>query len=290
MKTLLLSVLCAGLAAAQDAPAEFEALPRSRFPELPGSCVLLLVADPNSATMLDGRSSWPDAYAVVSDGSSYRWAWVPEPKAEGTRFKVPGGELIVLRNYGIAREKNVKGLGVTAAATLIEAEINGGRGAAEGADSVALTRIRILDGTPECPLKAGDAVAAFRKQHEARLQEKSAEIDRLLEEGRQASVGREKATGPRETRTLTFLTWNTKEHRLELRFRTRISDGRYSTGSGVPAPEGARSKGRFGEEWAVEFESGGIAEQSGKLAAPSWGALKTSRRVLPPPQTAPGPR
>ncbi|MBV8879143.1 MAG: hypothetical protein JO332_04175 [Planctomycetaceae bacterium] len=292
MKTATWLLLCASLLSAQEAPAEFEPLPRSRFPELPGTCVLLLVGHPNPVTMLDGRSGAEDAYCVTSDRSSYRWTWVAEPGAGMTQFRVPGGKdaTVLLKGFGAARVQTLQGLGVTGDAVLVEAEVNGGRGAAEGAESLALTRLKVLDGTPEYPIKVSEAVAALRKKHDDRFRSCAAEIDQLLEAGRRASVRDEKATGPRSTQSLTYLTWDTKEGRLEVRFQTRISDGRFFIGGGTATVDGRTSTSRSGYEWAVDLEMKATVDRSGKPSAPVWGSLVPSRRFLPPFPSAPGPR
>lgn len=257
MRRLLPALLVLLFAAPADLSAQADGvdkdhLPYRRHAVLPGKVVGLLVHKAQPILSTEGRSGPPDQVCFAADGNSYRWVYLPtfqNPRI--TNLQVPvgnKGEIDIYPSLDMANLPALAGWGVRRPVTLVEVEVNQGKGS-PAIDSFVATNVRVLEGTKEYPLQVVDAVAEAEKRFEKLLQDKKAVFEKALSEVQKKTLPAQPATGPRKIEHLTFLTWHAKREVLEVRLRGTIQDGSFRTirGGGiepVPLPLPVPPRGR----------------------------------------------
>jgi hypothetical protein len=328
-----LLVVLAGLTFAAPAPPPKEEtvkdkdragfIPKNKYEPLPGQAVGVLVANVRDVMANDDRSGPPDALGFSRGGGSYRWVYVPaEGKAILTGLQVAtgekGGGRKLYPKLNMADPKTVKQWEITMpAAVLVEVEVNDGLGAPADQSFVA-TKMKVVEGTREFPLKVADTLAAMRKRYEAYLKEQDRAIEEGMTKAQKEALKDQKPTGPREKSELVYLSWLPQTERLVVRFRLRITDGAYQYGGGAapgpfplpvppgpprkedkqapaPVPETPRAPppppprgmgARWGTSFGVELGVGYEVSKDGSVATIEVLPPETFKQVLPPP---PGP-
>jgi hypothetical protein len=263
-------------------------LPRQKHQALKGKAIGVLVYDAQPVLSTEGRSGPADQLCFGCNGASYRWVYVPVVgNAQISNLKVPVGDKPnaqwqVYPSLDIARPKNVTPWGVTAPYSLVEVEVNNGLGSPVN-DSFVATKIKVLDGTKEYPLRTTEVLKQLKDRYAAYKKEQAKAIEAALSEAQQKALKERKPTGPREQEDLMFVTWLPDQERLRVRFRTKVSDGAYSfVGGGVgpvdrpnplppgkvkgiqpppPPPPPREFKVKVGTTYGVEF---GVAYEVGK--------------------------
>ena len=275
----------------------------------------MLVGDVVAMMGQDGRGGPPDAVAFSADGASYRWVYVPalgNPLISNLQVKTgeKGNTVVVYPALDMANPETVKRWEGVVPNSLVEVEVNDGRGAPAD-ESFVGTRMKRLDGTREYPLVVAQVIAASRDRYAARVKGMQKEIDAALDEEGKAALKDAKPTGPRETAELFYVTWLTGPERLRVCFRTTITDGAYQYGRGVelnpvdplplpPKPpkgglKDAPASGasprlpppgagvRFGKMYGVEFGTAYEMSKTGKLVRVETLPIQGFHRELPPP-------
>jgi len=281
-------------------------LPVGKYQPLPGTAVGVLAGDIAPVVALDGRSGPPDAMGFGRDGMSYRWVYVPvERDPLITNLTLPVGEKgdrkAVFPSLSMADPKTVKAAGVKAAYALVEVEVNGGEGTPAGEGFVA-TRIKVLDGSKAYPLDVATVVETVRTTHAGYAKGRAAAVADGLDAARRKALGDAKATGPRETADLMFVTWLAAPERLRVTFRTTVTDGAYRYGNGVapldppalpvvpaggrPAPPRPPDGVRFGTSFGVEYGRAYEVSKAGEVVRTETLPVEGFHKVLPPPPAA----
>ncbi len=315
--SLLAAAVCTLLAAngLADPPADEPLKDRAGFipnrkqEPLKGTVVGILLYDGQPVLSTEGRSGPADQLCFAHNGNSYRWVYVPVMgQAQITNLRVPVGEkegqVQVFPSLDIARPHNVTPWGVTAHYALVEVEVNSGLGSPKN-DSFVATRMKVLDGSPAYPLRTAEVVKQLKVRYAEYVKTQSQGTEASMSEARQKAIKDGKATGPRETSELMFLTWLPETQRLRAHFLTKISDGQYTFvdgGAGPQAdprrlPPGGPAKIRppfpqkfkTGVTFGVEFGMAYEVSKEGKLVRTQSLAPTTFETRLPPPPRI-GPR
>ena len=284
-------------------------LPVRAYQPRAGKVIGVAVSDVAGMMGREGRSSQADALGFSSDGGSYNWMYVPmddAPQITNLNVKVgaKGEEIVVYPKLGMATLKRIEPWGVKNAYTLVEVEVNGGKGAPADEAFVA-SKMTVVEGSKAIPLKVEECVAKARSLYKDHQKESGKAFDAALAKAMKDALGDKKATGPRETAELMHVTWNVKEQILVVTFFSTITDGAYQNGGGGadidgidPVPVRAVAKrrpppppGGFGGRWGTqfgiefgrsyEFGSTGVALGTKTLAAEGF------KKELPPPQAFP---
>jgi hypothetical protein len=285
-------------------------IPTRKHQTLAGTVVGVLVSDVGAMMSHDGRSGPPDAIGFSTAGYSYRWVYVPaegKPLIANLSVKVgpKGDNTVVYPALDMANPETVKRWGVTTPYALVEMEVNDSQGAPAD-ESFVGTHMKRLDGTREYPLEVPEVIASLKDRYAAHVKDEQKRIDAAMDEERKVALKDRKATGPRETAELMYVTWLPESKRLRVCFRTTITDGAYQYGNGVgldprdPAPPklGPRdsprfpapgSGVRFGTTFGVEFGAAYEVAKSGKLVLIEMLPIQSSHRELPPPPAPGGP-
>jgi hypothetical protein len=268
----IVGVLVAVVGAAADPPQEKGAsapgkdfFPKQKYQPLPGKVVGVLAAGAQSLLSTEGRTAPADALYLGCGSGSYRLLYVPVKKRPliGAMF-VPVGEKGQPKRFDSlspANPETVQQWGITTPFTLVEVEVNGGLGS-PAKDSFVATHMKVLDGTPEYPLRVADVVEQLRRRYTAWVAEQRPRVRTDLLEAQKQALRHKQPTGPRETVELVHVTWLPESQRLRVRFQTRITDGLYRQGPDVPKWEkgrvvsapGPRYGTSFGVELGMAFE------------------------------------
>src|SRR5439155_1606196 len=99
-----------------------------------------------------------------------------------TNLRVPVGDKGETETYpslDIARPKNVTPWGVTSLYTLVEVEVNGGKGSPKN-DSFVATRFKVLDGTKDYPLRTADVIKQLKGLHAEYVKGQTKAIEQAL--------------------------------------------------------------------------------------------------------------
>jgi len=189
---------------------------------------------------LDGRSGPADALTFSTDGNSYRWVYVPtqgNPLITNLRLPVGDkGETQMFPALDMANPKSVVPWGVTEPISLVEATVNGGLGS-PASESFAGTSFKVLDGTKDYPLKVNQVVADLKKQYADHLKAIEKDIEKAMADAGKKALDGKTATGPREKSELMHVTWLSDRDVLQVRYRTKISDGHYTVTKVGPNPK-----------------------------------------------------
>ena len=278
-------------------------LPTRAYQPRAGKVNGVAVSDVAGMMGREGRSSQADALGFSSDGGSYNWMYVPmddAPQITNLNVKVgpKGEEVVVYSKLGMATLKRIEHWGVKSAYTLVEVEVNGGKGAPADEAFVA-SKMTVVEGTKALPLKVDDCVAKAKALYIDHRKDHAKLLDAALAKASKDALAERKATGPRENAELMHITWMTKEQVLVVTFFSTITDGAYQNGGGAeidgidaPVPVRAVAKrrppplgrgGRWGTQFGIEFgrsyefNSSGIALGTKTLAAEGF------KKELPPP-------
>jgi hypothetical protein len=253
-------------------------IPYRKHQALKGTLVGILLANGQPILSNEGRYGPPDQLVLGTGGASYRWVYVPAAdKAIITNLQVPvgNGQTKVYPKLNMANPTTVKQWGITRPYTLVEVEVNDGLGSPAG-DSFVATKMKVLDGTKEYPLKVAEVIAEARKRYAAYLKTQEKAIEKALGEAQKKALKEQKPTGPREQSELMFVSWLPESKKLRINYRTRISNGAYKIierrfGRRLPPRGGLRPppprpiKIRTGTMFGVEFGMGYEASTTGKI-------------------------
>jgi hypothetical protein len=251
MKLRVASVVLAGAAwavlmgpaAAAEPAADSEKareafVPERKYAPLPGKVVGVLAAGNPNLLANEGRKGPADALCFSTDGTSYRWVYVPVPKKP-----IIGGLLVPVGEKGdtkkrfdslsLASPKTVGRWGVTEPYSLVEVEVNGGLGGPAD-ESFVGTQMKVLDGTKEYPLKTAEVIAELGKRYQKYVQDQQKAIDKGLADARQALPKDREPAGKPEPAELLYATWLPQTQTLRVVFQTRVADR-----ATPPAPKSA---------------------------------------------------
>jgi hypothetical protein len=310
----------AGAGLGQAGPAAEEAIkdragfiPARKHEPLKGTAVGVLLYDGQPVLSTEGRSGPADQLCFSANGCSYRWVYVPVAgQAAITNLRVPVGEKAnarfeVFPSLDLARPNNVVAWGVTAKYSLVEVEVNNGLGSPRN-DSFVATKLKVLDGTKECPIHTGEVIKQLQGRYAAHVKERAKATEAALAEAQKKAIKEAKATGPREQSELMYVTWMAEPARLRVHFRTKITDGQYTFVDGGPrfprdppplppkaggAAPGAKAgfavrRFKTGVAFGVEFGTAYEVDREGKLVRTQVLPVETfENRLPPPPQVGP---
>jgi hypothetical protein len=212
-------------------------MPARKWAKLPGNVVGVLLPGGREVGALDGWSGPADLMVVSVGGNSYRKTYVPTTEnPQVTSLSIPVGEegkSEVFQALNVANPRSVLPWGVTAPYSLVEVTVNGGLGS-PAQDCFVATSFKVLDGSKEYPLKVTEVIGEMKKRY-ADFQ-KTQEIDKAMSDLAAKTLKEKKPTGPRETAELMYVTWMPDSETLQVRFKTKITDGAYTITKG-PNPK-----------------------------------------------------
>jgi hypothetical protein len=285
-------------------------IPTRKHQALAGTVVGVLVSDVGAMMGHDGRGGPTDAIGFSTAGNSYRWVYVlaeGNPLIANLNVKVgpKGDKTVVYPALDMANPATVKRWGITTPYALVEMDVNDSQGAPAD-ESFVGTHMKRLDGTREYPLVVPEVIASLKDRYAAHIKDEQKRIDAALDAQQKAALKDGKATGPRETSELMYVTWLPESKRLRVCFRTTIADGAYQYGNGAgfdprdPAPPKLGPKdsprfpppgsgARFGTTFGVEFGTAYEVAKAGKLVLIETLPIQGFHRELPPPPAPGGP-
>jgi hypothetical protein len=276
-----------------------------------GKMVGLLVSDVAAFMGHEGRGGPPDAMGFSVNGESYRWIYVPvSEKPIITNLQVEIGEVAGAKTktypmLNMANAKEVARWGIKKNYSLVEVEVNDREGAPPGEGFVA-TQMTRLDGGAKYPLDVTKAVEMVQKRHQGDLQAQQKTIASRIEATAKKVLKEEKLTGPREMKTVLYLTWLPKREVLRAAFRTTVSDGafRFVEGGGAgprplpfpmpprggparpmaffPPPPPPRFQVKVGTQILAELGFAYEVDKTGKLIKTQRLPLEIKAEELPP--------
>ena len=204
-------------------------MPKRQWAAVPGKIVAVLLPGGKEIGALDGWGGPADLLVVAHGRNSYRKTYVPTgDNPQVTGFSVPVGKDGKTQQYpalNVCNPRDVVPWGVTQPYTLVEVTVNDGRGS-PAHDCFVATAFKVLDGTKDYPLKVTEAIGDLKKRYAKFLSEKN--VDKELTDLAAKVLKDKKATGPRETSELMYVTWLPESETLLARFKTKISDGAYT--------------------------------------------------------------
>jgi hypothetical protein len=279
-------------------------IPQRKYQPLKETTIGILVSDVQKIMAFDGRGGPPDAMGFSRDAQSYRWIYVPvteKPLITGLTVRVgeKGEEMNRYPSLSMANAQTVKQWEITVLYALVEVEVNDKLGAPAEEGFVA-TKMTMLDGTKEYPIKIAEAIADVKKRYKTYLTDQEGKLEKEMAKSQKDALKDEKATGPRETAELMYVTWLPESKSLSVRFRTTITDGAYKTSGGAnidppplppgkggeffkakppPRPIGVRYGTQFGIEFGVAYE----VSKSGNVEKVQSLPIEAFKKELPPP-------
>jgi hypothetical protein len=252
-------------------------IPYRNHQPLKGTVVGILVGDPQPILGNEGRYGPPDQMTFATAGNSYRWVYIPvqgKPRIQGLTVPLPGNKTKTFSGLSMANPVDVKQWGITQPYTLVEAEVNGGLGS-PGTDGFVATKMKVLEGTKEYPIKVAETIGQLRQRYATYLKEQDRAIEKAMGEAQQKALKDKKPTGPREKAELMFITWLPEKQKLRVHFRTTINDGAYQiiqkAGPKLPPRGGRRPPPprvynvRTGTMYGVEFGMAYEVSKTGKV-------------------------
>jgi hypothetical protein len=269
-------------------------IPHRQYQPLSGKVVGVLVSDVAAMMGQEGRGGPPDAMGFSRGGGSYRWVYVPveqNPLIRNLHVKTgeKGDAVKIYPSLSMANAQTVKQWEIDVASALVEVEVNDNLGAPADEGFVA-TRMRRLDGTRDFPAKLPEVVAESRERWKTLSEKQQKEAADAFDLVQRTRLGDRKLTGPRETKEVFYVTWLPERERLQIRFRTTITDGAYqfAQGGALPPRPGPRppprpANVRFGTEVTVEYGVVYEITPGGKLDKTYLLPVAASTRELPPP-------
>lgn len=287
--------------------------PQRKFLAHPGTVVGVVAADVAAAQGREGRSGPPDAMGFSVDGSSYNWMYTvsddANPLITNLQVKVgpKGDDVTVYPKLDMARPKTVAAWDIKAAYFLAEIEVNGGKGCPADEAFVA-TKMKPLDGSKAFPLKLDEVVKAAKGRF-ATDADKAIDAE-TWEKARKDVLGDRKATGPKESRDVMYVTYLPEAKRVRVAFLRAATDGDYKQGGGGanldppalpvidPPPAGAKpgrrpppppqlNGARWGTQFGVEYGRAYEYDAAGSLVAIKTLKAKATKAELPPPAANP---
>jgi hypothetical protein len=270
------------------------------FSAIPGVTVGMLVTGAAPELREVGRLGPADAVLFSRKPDSYRWMYVPSADAKGSvTVAIPGagngdqrGPRQRFEGFALATSASLSHLGIDDAFTIVEVEVNGGRGSPPGADRFVATKIRQLDGSGmNYPLRPATAISRAKETCSDRgdLKEKL----RL----RAASVltqqtGRAPESQPKDVPFQIHAAWDSQAERIEIACVFEAIEAEHTSGEGTTSTEGQRTdKGRT---WGFQATvTGGLSfftTKDGKLTPPKELPIVPDIREILPPPAAPSAR
>lgn len=212
-------------------------MPARKWAKLPGKVVGVLLPGGREVGILDGWGGPADLMVVSVGGNSYRKTYVPTTEnPQVGSLSVPVGEegkSEVFQALNVANPRSVLPWGVTTPYSLVEVSVNSGLGS-PAQDCFVATSFKVLDGSKEYPLKVTEVIGEMKKRYADFL--KTQDIDKAMAELAVKTLKEKKPTGPRETSELMYVTWMPDSDTLQVRFKTKITDGAYTITKG-PNPK-----------------------------------------------------
>lgn len=279
--TLALSLIlsAASIGRAQETVMDRKAyFPSRKQVALKGTEIGILLADGQPILSTEGRSGPADQLVFSSGGNSYRWVYVPtQENPLITNLQVPvgaKGEKAIYAALNMANPKSVLPWAVTQPYSLVEVEINGGRGSPIG-DSFVGTSFKVLDGTKDYPLKLADAIKVVQGKYADYVAKQQKAVDQAMKDAAQKSLNGKEPTGPREKKELMYVTWLAESNTVRVHFKTTISDGAYTIVKGngpfpLPPKGGPKRPPRdfslkTGTTFGIEFGQAFIVNKKGEV-------------------------
>jgi hypothetical protein len=263
-------------------------IPHRKFVALPGTAVGVLVNEARPVLSLEGRSGPADAYCFSSDGGSYRWVYLPtRGKPQITNLQVPVGDKGEKRTYPALNMANTPGVavsGIKAPYALVRVQVNSGEGSPPG-DSFVATDVKALDGSKDYPIRTAEVISDLHRRYDEYLKARDKAIHDGMEAARQKAIQDRKATGPREKQDVMYVTWITRDERLRIHFRTRITDGdyKYADGGVRRIPKQPAPRVRYGTTFGIEFGMAYEVSKQGRVVRTEVLPTEAFRHDLPPP-------
>lgn len=293
--------------------------PNRKSVELKGTAIGILLTDGQPILSTEGRSGPADQLVFSADGNSYRWVYVPtqdNPLITNLQVPLPNNQKAVYAALNMANPRSVIPWAVTQPYSLVEVEVNGGRGS-PAIDSFVGTSFKVLDGSKDFPLKVVDVIKQV-KDHNAQDSAKNKEaIDTAMNDGAKKALNGKAPTGPRETKDLMYVTWMNETSTMRVAFKTTISDGAYTfVGGGVnprdppplPLPPKKIKVGalaaepliarvapknmqyKVGTTFGIEFGRAYIIDKKGEIVRVEELPIEPfTQQLAPPPGVGPGP-
>src|SRR5262249_52538271 len=140
-------------------------------------------------------------------------------------------------------------------------------------DTIVATRITLVEGTKEFPLRVNQTIAKLKQEVPERIRASAKEIEETLAKSQKDAIGDSAPNGNRQESDLVSVTWLPESKRLLITFRHIITNGLYSRGDGTKATdeEGHRSRDfgppsqRYGTTFGVEVRVPYLISNNGEI-------------------------
>jgi hypothetical protein len=278
-------------------------LPHQQHQSLPGKVVGILIENPAALLAHEGRSGPPDQFCFAHGNASYRWVYVvtedAQPQISDLRVRAGEKGEIELRypKLRIANLASLAPLGVKARYTLVEIEINEGKGS-PAEDALVATGVFVVEGSKKYPFKTAELLDKVARQHADWTRTLDKDIDRALADLTAKTLGDKKPLNPRKTTELVYVTWLPETECIRVHFVTKhalddireVEEGpepqpRPAEGKDPPAP-GLPPPPRFrvasGVTFGVEFGRAYEISKTGDIKAVARMPLETFVHQQPP--------
>ncbi len=245
---------------------------RQAWPALPGEVVGILGSTMTLVERDGQRAPFVGAtgdteLTFTTNGLSHRTVYVEVARDGRIRnLAVPTARPDVTQTYPfleLASGQTLNGplrAGIAGPFALAELEINHGSGAVGNRSyGFVATKARVLDGTPEYPIRTSEVVAELMDRYDLWAHTQEAQVAALLAR-KEAARPPTFALGPRHSWTTLYVTWMTDTHRLRVHLATRWSESATDLTARPPSDLGRRPFNpptvRFGVELGQAYEVG----------------------------------
>ena len=230
---LLFIALTATAVSAQETFKDRKAfIPNRKQVAIGGKAIGILLTDGQPVLSSEGRSGPGDQLVFSSGGNSYRWVYVPtQDRPLITNLQVPvgdKGEKTVYASLNLANPPSMLAWAIKTPYTLVEVEVNGGRGSPAG-DSFVGTDFKALDGTADYPLKVVDVIKQVKDRHAEHVVKEKDTIEKAMKDHGDKVLAGKQPTGPRKKKDLMYLTWLPESSTITFISRRRSATARINS-------------------------------------------------------------
>lgn len=214
--------------AAWGEPETTPQLPVQKFEPLPGKVVGVLASNNQTLLANEGRKGPADALTLGTGTGSQYWVYLPDqkkPMIGAMLFPVgkDGKQLQRFNRLNFATVEKLKPAGITQPFTLVEVEVNGGRGSPAKPSFVA-TSIQPVEGTKLYPLHATEVIDRLQERFAKWKLTRARALDVALTAERHELGWLKSKDTTRSEEQLFYVTWISDRKVLQVQIRHRLQE------------------------------------------------------------------
>lgn len=203
-------------------------LPRQKFEPLPGKVVGVLASNNQTLLANEGRKGPADALTLGTGSGSQHWVYLPDqkkPMIGAMLFPVgkDGKQLQRFNRLDFATVERLKTAGITQPFTLVEVEVNGGRGSPAKSSFVA-TSIQPVEGTKLYPFHATEVVDRLQERFAKWKLARARSFDAALTAQRHELGWLKTKDTSRTEEQIFYVTWIPDRKVLQVQIRHRLQE------------------------------------------------------------------